>query len=40
VLVIVHSATRLALEVVTSGGVLEELVGAPFEWQPGWEYSL
>jgi broad specificity phosphatase PhoE len=40
VLVIGHSATRLALEVVAEGRALDELVGAPFEWQPGWEYVL
>jgi broad specificity phosphatase PhoE len=40
VLVIGHSATRLALEVSVRGGRLEELVGAPFAWQPGWEYVL
>jgi 2,3-bisphosphoglycerate-dependent phosphoglycerate mutase len=39
VLVIGHSATRLALEVAV-GGRLEELVGALFTWQPGWEYVL
>jgi broad specificity phosphatase PhoE len=40
VLVIDHTATRLALEVVANGRELDELVGAPFEWQPGWEYVL
>jgi broad specificity phosphatase PhoE len=40
VLVIGHSATRLGLEVTASGKRLEELVGAPFTWQPGWEYLL
>jgi broad specificity phosphatase PhoE len=40
VLVIDHTATRLRLELVASGRKLEELVGAPFEWQPGWEYVL
>jgi broad specificity phosphatase PhoE len=40
VLVIDHSATRLALEAVANGRKLDELVGAPFEWQPGWEYVL
>ena len=40
VLVIGHSATRLGLEVVANGGRLEELVGAPFTWQPGWDYRL
>ena len=40
VLVIGHSATRLALEVVANSRNLEELLGAPFTWQPGWEYPL
>jgi broad specificity phosphatase PhoE len=40
VLVIAHSANRWALEHLLSGVPLEELVGAPFEWQPGWEYLL
>jgi 2,3-bisphosphoglycerate-dependent phosphoglycerate mutase len=40
VLVIGHSATRLALEVVADGRQLDDLVGAPFTWQPGWEYLL
>jgi broad specificity phosphatase PhoE len=40
VLVIDHSATRLALEVVANGRELEELVGAAFTWQPGWEFAL
>jgi alpha-ribazole phosphatase/probable phosphoglycerate mutase len=40
VLVIGHSATRLALEVVANGRPLEDLVGAPFSWQPGWDYVL
>ena len=40
VLVIGHSATRLALEVVASGRELDELIGAPFIWKPGWEYVL
>ena len=40
VLVIGHSATRFALDVVAQGRALEELVGAPFDWQPGWEYVL
>jgi broad specificity phosphatase PhoE len=39
-LVIGHSATRLGLEVVANGRELEELVGARFVWQPGWEYVL
>jgi 2,3-bisphosphoglycerate-dependent phosphoglycerate mutase len=40
VLVIGHSATRLALEVVANRRPLEDLVGGPFTWQPGWEYVL
>jgi broad specificity phosphatase PhoE len=40
VLVIGHSATRLGLEVAANGRTLEELVDAPFVWQPGWEYVL
>ena len=38
VLVIGHSATRWALEVLVGGRSLEELVDAPFDWQPGWVY--
>ena len=40
VLVIDHSASRLALEVVANGRPLEEVITAPFVWQPGWEYGL
>ncbi len=40
VLVIDHSATRLALEVVATGWTLEEVMATPFAWQPGWEYVL
>jgi 2,3-bisphosphoglycerate-dependent phosphoglycerate mutase len=40
VLVIGHSATRFALDVAANRRALEDLVGAPFEWQPGWEYVL
>lgn len=40
VVVIGHGATRLAFEVVANGRPLEELVGAPFAWQPGWGYVL
>jgi broad specificity phosphatase PhoE len=40
VLVIGHVATWLGLETVATGRRLEELVGAPFSWQPGWEYRL
>jgi 2,3-bisphosphoglycerate-dependent phosphoglycerate mutase len=40
VLVIGHSATRLSLEVIANGRRLEELLEAPFSWQPGWEYVV
>lgn len=40
VLVIGHSATRLALEVVANGRTLEEVMATPFVWEPGWEYVL
>jgi alpha-ribazole phosphatase/probable phosphoglycerate mutase len=40
ILVIGHAATRWALEHVLTGTPLEELVGAPFRWQEGWEYEL
>jgi broad specificity phosphatase PhoE len=40
VLVIGHSATRLACEVVAKGRALDEVMAEPFAWQPGWEYVL
>jgi 2,3-bisphosphoglycerate-dependent phosphoglycerate mutase len=40
VLVIGHSATRLSLEAVANGRELDEVMAAPFVWQPGWEYVL
>jgi len=40
VLLIGHSATRWALEVLLAGKALETLVDAPFNWQPGWHYRL
>ena len=41
VLVVAHSANRWCLKHLLDGGTpLEELVDAPFEWQPGWEYDL
>jgi probable phosphoglycerate mutase len=33
-------ATRLALDVRSRGRPLAELVAAPFDWRPGWEYHL
>ncbi|HET8607748.1 MAG TPA: histidine phosphatase family protein [Gaiellaceae bacterium] len=40
VLVIGHSATRWALDHLLRGVPLEELVDAPFAWQPGWLYLV
>jgi len=40
VLLIGHSATKWALEVLLDGKPLEDLVGAPFGWQAGWPYTL
>ncbi|WP_433510317.1 histidine phosphatase family protein [Nonomuraea sp. CA-143628] len=40
VLVISHSANRWALRNLLEGVALEELVDAPFDWKPGWEYTL
>lgn len=40
VLLIARSANRWALERLLHGRSLEELVDAPFEWQPGWCYRL
>ena len=35
-----HSATRWALDHLLNGAPLEQLVAAPFNWQPGWRYVL
>jgi len=40
ILVIGHSATRWALEHLLAGRALEDLVDAPFDWQPGWRYRI
>jgi alpha-ribazole phosphatase/probable phosphoglycerate mutase len=40
VLVVSHSANRWALQHLLDGVSIEELVDAPFEWRPGWEYTL
>jgi broad specificity phosphatase PhoE len=40
VLAIAHSANRWALQHLLDGTPLEELVLAPFDWQPGWEFRL
>jgi broad specificity phosphatase PhoE len=40
VLIVAHSANRWSLDHLLHGRRLEELVDAPFDWQPGWSYSL
>ena len=40
VLVVGHTATRWGLDHLVDGVALEALVGAPFEWQEGWEYRV
>jgi len=40
VLVIAHSANRWAMQHLLDGTPLEQLVVAPFAWQPGWEWTL
>ena len=40
VVVVSHAAPRLALLHLLEGVPLEELVGAPFDWQPGWTLSV
>jgi broad specificity phosphatase PhoE len=40
VLVVGHVATLYGLEIVANRRELEDLIGAPFEWRPGWEFVL
>ncbi len=40
VLLIAHSANRWALQHLLLGIPLEDLVDAPFAWQPGWEFTV
>jgi broad specificity phosphatase PhoE len=40
VLVVAHSANRWALQHLLDGAPLEQVVAAPFEWRPGWEWTL
>jgi broad specificity phosphatase PhoE len=40
ILVIAHSANRWALQHLLESAPLEELVDAPFDWQPGWLYLV
>ena len=38
--VIGHTATRWALDHLSTGASLDQLVAAPFEWQTGWRYTF
>lgn len=40
VLMIGHRATHYALDVILGGQALEDVIRAPFVWQPGWGYDL
>lgn len=40
VVIIAHSANKWALDCLLGGRALEDLVDAPFAWQPGWRYTL
>ncbi len=40
VLLVAHSANRLALDHLLLGRDVRALVTEPFEWRPGWEYLL
>jgi len=40
VLLVAHSANRTALDHLLLGRDLAEVVDAPFDWQPGWEYLV
>jgi broad specificity phosphatase PhoE len=40
VVVIAHSANQWALDVLVQGRPLDELLDAPFAWQPGWLYRV
>jgi 2,3-bisphosphoglycerate-dependent phosphoglycerate mutase len=40
VLVIGHVATLWGIEHAVNGTALEDLIAAPFVWEPGWEYRL
>jgi alpha-ribazole phosphatase/probable phosphoglycerate mutase len=40
VVVVSHAAPRWALQHLLDATPLEQLVGAPFDWQPGWTFRL
>ena len=40
ILVIAHSANRWALQCLLEGQSLETLLDTPFDWQPGWLFTV
>jgi broad specificity phosphatase PhoE len=40
VVVVSHAAPRWAMQHLLDGIPLEDLVGAPFDWQPGWVFAI
>lgn len=38
--VVSHAAPRWALQHLLEGAPLEQLVGAAFDWRPGWKFTL
>lgn len=40
VLLVAHSANRWALQHLLLGVPLENTIGKPFDWQPGWEFEV
>jgi broad specificity phosphatase PhoE len=40
VMIIGHRATQYGLEEYIKGLKLEDIVAAPWQWQPGWKYEL
>ncbi|MGH2441602.1 MAG: histidine phosphatase family protein [Chloroflexota bacterium] len=40
ILIIAHSANKCALDHLLLGRDLQEAVSAPFDWKPGWNYTL
>ena len=40
VLVVAHSANKLALDHLLLGSDLAALIARPMDWQPGWEYEV
>ncbi|WP_377273374.1 histidine phosphatase family protein [Peterkaempfera sp. SMS 1(5)a] len=40
ILLIGHTANQWALDCLLAGASLQDLLAAPFTWQPGWSYTL